>query len=168
MTEKKKNMSQDPPKEFEELEKQLDDCRKLKEEYLNSWKRERADFLNYKKEEAERMNGIIAFLDGSFALKIIPILDNLDIAEQKLSDELKADESVKGILQIKKQICELLKSLKVTEIETNGKKFDPNFHEAVAEESKESIEPGMVMEEIKKGYLLDGKVLRPAIVKVSK
>lgn len=152
----------------ENLKKQIEECQKLKDEYLNSWKRERADFLNYKKDEAERMGEMVAFIGGAVVLKIIPILDNLDIAEQKLPEDLKEDENVKGVLQIRKQMSELLKSMKVTEIETIGKKFDPNFHEAVAEESKEGVEPGMIVEEIKKGYLLNGKVLVPAKVRIGK
>jgi len=149
-------------------DKKIEDLERQKNEYLNSWKRERADFLNYKKDEAERMNGMVIFIGGAVAMKILPILDNLEIIEQKIPEDLKKDENVKGILQVRKQISELLKSLKIIEIKAIGKKFDPNFHEAAGEESKEGIEPGIVIEEIKKGYLLDGKVLRPAKVKISK
>jgi len=170
MVEKKESSDEakKPKTEPDNLKKQLEECQRIKEEYLNSWKRERADFLNYKKDEAERMNGMVIFIDGAVALKILPILDNLEIIEQKIPEDLKDNENVRGILQVRKQIVELLKSMKVTEVEAVGKKFDPNFHEAIGEESKEGVEPRTVLEEIKKGYLLDGKVLRPAKVKISK
>ena len=88
-------------KDLEDLKKQFEECQKQKEEYLNGWKRERADFLNYKKEEMERIGELIKYANEELILKIIPILDNFELAEKKLSGDLKENEWVKGILNIK-------------------------------------------------------------------
>ena len=138
------------------------------EEYLNNWKRERANFINYKKDEGERMKEMVAYINSAVVLNILPILDNFDMAEKNLSDKEREDKNIKGMLMIKKQIVDFLKTLEVTQIEALGKEFDPNFHEAVEEEFKEGIDPGIVTEEILKGYLINNKVLRATKVKISK
>jgi len=85
---------------IEELKKKLEECEKLKDEYLAGWQRERADFLNYKREELERIGEILKYTNVGLILNILPILDNFEIAEKKLPEDLKNDENVKGILSI--------------------------------------------------------------------
>jgi len=161
---------------IEELKKKLEECEKLKDEYLAGWQRERADFLNYKREELERIGEILKYTNVGLILNILPILDNFEIAEKKLPEDLKNDENVKGILQIKNQILDFLKNQGVEEIKSAGEKFDPNFHEAVEEIEPSSakategkdIKSGIIVEEIQKGYKIHGKVLRPAKVRVAK
>jgi molecular chaperone GrpE len=166
-----------------ELKKKLEECEKLKKEYLAGWQRERADFLNYKKGELERVGELIKYADTGLILKFLSILDNFDVAEKKIQKELKDNENVKGLLQIKSQIRDILKSRGVEEIESLGKKFDPTLQEiveAVDPSSAEATagdpssakatvgEAGIVIEEIQKGYKIHGKILRPAKVKVTK
>ena len=153
---------------IEELKKQLEDCRKLKDEYLAGWQRERADFLNYKKEEIERMGEMIKYADIGIILNFLPILDNFEFAEKKLPENLKVDENIKGLLQIKTQIKDFLKSQGVEEIECLGKKFDPKLMEVVEEIEVKDKEPSIIIEEIQKGYKIHGRLLRPAKVKISK
>jgi len=153
---------------IEELKKQLEDCRKLKDEYLAGWQRERADFLNYKKEEIERMGEMIKYADIGIILNFLPILDNFEFAEKKLPENLKVDENIKGLLQIKTQIKDFLKSQGVEEIECLGKKFDPKLMEVVEEIEVKDKEPSIIIEEIQKGYKIHGRLLRPAKVKVVK
>jgi molecular chaperone GrpE len=169
---------------IEELKKKLEECQKLKEEYLAGWQRARADFLNYKKEEIERIEEILKYGGEEFILKILPILDNFDLAEKKLTEDLKNNDSIKGLLQIKTQILDFLRIQGVEEIKTIGEKFDPNFHEAVeqVEENKLSSSPfadareieakdkdsGIIVEEVQKGYKINGRLLKPAKVKVVK
>lgn len=153
---------------LEELKKKLEECERLKEEYLAGWQRARADLINYKKEELERVGELIKFSANGLILKILPILDNFEIAEKKLPENLKNDENVKGLLLIKKQIQDFLKSQGVEEIKSVGERFDPNFHEVLEEVEAKDKEPGTIIEEIQKGYKIDGKLLRPAKVKVSK
>lgn len=153
---------------IEGLKKQLEECQRLKDEYLAGWQRARADFLNYKKEEMERIGELLKYANEGFILRILPILDNFEIVEKKLPENLKNDESVKGVLQIKDQILDFLKTQGLEEIKSIGEKFDPNFHEVVEEVEVKDRETGIIIEETQKGYKIDGRLLRPARVKISK
>ncbi len=151
----------------EDLKKELEEYKKKSEEYLAGWQRARADFLNYKKEEMVRVSEILKYANLDLILKILPILDNFELAEKNLSG--RNDENIKGILQIKLQLQDFLKNQGVEEIKSLGEKFDPNFHEVVESiEASEDKESGIITEEIQKGYKLDGQVIRPAKVKVVK
>ncbi len=149
-------------------EEQLEECQKIKEEYLTNWKRERADFLNYKKEEKDRMIELMRYDKEGLILKILPVLDNLFIAEKKIPEDLRNDKWVEGFLKIKTQVLDFFKNQGLEEIESLGKKFNPNFQEAVEVIKKQGCEPEIVVEEIQKGYLFQGKVIRPAKVKITK
>jgi molecular chaperone GrpE len=167
MEEKKKPEIEEKLK-IEDLKKKLEECEKLKNEYLAGWQRARADLINYKKEELERVGELIKFSANGLILNILPILDNFEIAEKKLPENLKNNENIKGILQIKNQILNFLKEQGIEEIKSVGERFDPNFHEVVEEVKMEGKEPGTIVEEIQKGYKIDGRLLRPAKVKVTK
>ena len=155
-----------------DLKKKLEECNKQKEEYLAGWQRARADFLNYKKEEMERIAELLKYGAEEMILKLLQILDNFEIIENKLPEKIKDDENIKGVLQIKNQISDFLQSHGVEEIKTAGEKFDPNWHEVIEEVadigSPRAKESGVVLEEIQKGYKINGRLLRPAKVKVSK
>jgi len=151
-----------------DLKKELEECQKQKEEYLVGWKRERADFINYKKTEEERINKIVKFANENLILKILSVLDNIYIAEKELPQKLEKNDWVKGILKIKEQILDFLRKEGIEEIKCLGENFNPNFHEAVESVQTKNYESGIIIEEIKKGYKLNGKVIRPAKVKVAK
>jgi len=158
-------MTEDKKEKKEELN--LEECQKQRDEYLAGWQRARADLLNYKKEEMERFEQVLKFAGEEFVLKVLPILDNFNLIEKKLPEDLKEEENIKGVLQLKKQIEDFLKSQGVEEIKC-GEKFDPNFQEAVETIEKEEGESGTILEEIQKGYTINGRILRPAKVKVIK
>ncbi|OGZ70320.1 MAG: nucleotide exchange factor GrpE [Candidatus Staskawiczbacteria bacterium RIFCSPLOWO2_01_FULL_33_13] len=145
---------------------QLEECKQKCEEYLNNWKRERADFLNYKKDEIERIGFLAKYAKEDIVLKILPVLDSFHLAKKQLPDNLKEDTWIKGFLQIESQIAEFLKKEGILQIKSVGEKFDPSVMEII-EESEEGGS-GMVIEELQKGYTMNGKVLRPTKVKVSK
>jgi len=155
---------------IEEIKKQLEEAEKKAAEYLAGWQRARADLLNYKKEEMERMGELIKYSAEEFILKLLPVLDSFNLA-------VKQDEkSAEGFMQIKKQLEDLLKNFGVEELKTIGEKFDPNFHEVIEETeakgngstSSPQVEPGTIMEEVQRGYIINGKLLRPAKVKVAR
>ncbi len=160
-------------KEFEE---KLKKCEEIKDKHLAGWQRERADFLNYKKGETERVEGIIKYAYVGLISKFLPVLDNLDIAEKKIPEKLKKDVNVKGLLLIREQIKTLFKGQGVEEISSLGKEFDPSLQELVGEVdlalAKKMIgkkaKVGIVVEEIQKGYKIHGRLLRPAKVKIVK
>lgn len=171
MTEDKKQKEEEKksvPEPVGEKSSALEECQKQRDDYLAGWQRARADLLNYKKEEMERFEQILRFAGEEFVLKILPILDNFNLIEGKLPEELKKDENVKGIIRLKNQIEDFLRVQGVEEMKAKGNKFDPNFHEATEMVEKEGIEPGTVVEEIQKGYMINKRVLRPAKVKVIK
>lgn len=143
----------------EEITKLKSQC----EEYLAGWKRERADFINYKKEEAERISGFMKYANEEIVLKILPVLDNLLLAQVHINDV--------GLLQVIKQFEDLLQKEGVEPIKTIGEKFDANLMEAVADTSDlapSSDGATTVVAEIQRGYMFNGKLLRPAKVKITK
>ncbi len=152
----------------EEFKKQVEECEKQKAEFLAGWQRARADFLNYKKEEMERIGEFMNYSKEEMILKILPILDNFDLAEKKLTENLLKDENIKGLLLIKKQVLDFLKANGVEEIKSVGEKLDLNLHEAVETVEVKGKESGIIIEEIQKGYKINGRLLRPAKVRVIK
>jgi molecular chaperone GrpE len=161
-------MSEDLKEEIEKLKKKLEETEKLKQEYLAGWQRARADLINYKKEELERIGDFLNRANENFIFEFLPILDNFDSAEKMISKEKKELPEIKGVLQIKKQILDFFKKYGVEEVKSVGEKFDPAFHEVVEEVDTDSFETGTIVEEIQKGYKINGRVLRPAKVKVAK
>jgi molecular chaperone GrpE len=153
---------------IDELKKQLEELEKQKAEYLLGWQRERADFLNYKKDEMERIGQIMNYAGEEMVLKMLPILDNFEIVEKNLSEDAKKDANIKGLLMIKKQIQDYIKNLGAEEIKSVGEKFDPKLHETVEEVEVKDREQGTIIEEVQKGYRINGRLMRVARVKVTK
>ncbi|MEK7503593.1 MAG: nucleotide exchange factor GrpE, partial [Patescibacteria group bacterium] len=117
-----------------EIQEKLEESEKKAAEYLAGWQRARADFLNYKKEEIERVGEFMKYANEEFVSKVLPILDNFTEAEKSIPDN-KKDNYLKGISQIKRQFEDFLKSRGVEEVNSVGEKFDPNFHEIIGEVS---------------------------------
>ena len=155
-------------KDIEKIKKEIEGCQKEREEYLSGWKRERADFLNFKKNETERLKTVCSAVKGEIILDILLILDDLYLAEEELPKDLKGNDWIKGLLCLKIKMQDFLKKHGVEEIKSLQEEFDPNFHEALEQIEKKGFDSGIVVEEIKKGYILEGVVIRPAKVKVSK
>lgn len=152
----------------ENLKKELEIISKKAEEYLNGWKRAKADYLNFKKDTEKRQVEIIQFANAALIAEVLPIFDHFKLACQHVPEAQKEVDWVKGFLHIKKQFQDFLKNLGIVEIKTVGEKFNPEFHEAVAHEKKEGFKTDVIFEEVKAGYTLHGKVINPAKVKVAK
>lgn len=148
----------------DQLKNQIKDLEQKSQEYLNGWKRAKADFINYKKDQEHTMEELAKFANLNVLLQILPVLDNYNIAEKHLPDALKNDEWVKGILHIKTQLEDIMKAQGMEEIKTVGEKFDPIVHEVIGGEEGGEV----ITEEIQKGYRLHGRVVRAAKVKVGK
>ncbi len=129
-------------------------------EYLNNWKKERADFLNYRKNEADRIEEFAQFANEDLLIEIIEVLDDLLIARKNIPPN--NTEWLKGFDNAMKKFDSLLKKYGAEKIELNSK-FDPALHEAV-----EMDGGGEKMEEVRPGYMMHGKVIRPAKVKIIK
>lgn len=155
-------------KKEEQLNKEeLEKLKQEKDEYLNGWKRAKADFLNYQKDEAKRFEEVIKYSNEMILKDLISVLDSFELGIAAMEKSGNAD---KGVYIIKNQLEEILKKQGLEKIKVSvGDKFDPACHESLgAVESSPSASSGQVAEEIESGYILNGKVVRPARVKLSK
>ena len=146
-------------------EDELAKCKKERDEYLDGWQRAKAEFINYKKDEIKRFETLAKFANESIIRDLINILDSFDLAIPALERESKVE---KGVYLIRAQLEDALKNYGLERVIVSvGSPFDPAMQEAVA--VVESDKPsGTVVEEIERGYMLNGKLIRPARVKVSK
>ena len=155
-------------KEEKTEEKQKEEtCEEVKEdEDLNTkYLRLMADFQNYKKRTEKQKSEIHAYANEKIVLKLIEVMDNFERALG--ADNSDGDGFRQGIEMIFKQLSDVLADSGVKEIETENAVFDPNFHNAVMMEDTDEVESGMISEVLQKGYTLNGRVIRPAMVKVA-
>ena len=157
----------------------LDQLQQDFENAMNNWKRTAADFENYKKRKEAENKELVEFAREVTVAKLLPTLDSLEQALKHLpegeglrakgEDEFwqKYDQWQFGISGILSQLDKTLGELGVKKIEAIGKKFDPHFHEALKEVESEE-EDGMVIDELQTGFELNGKVIRPSQVTISK
>lgn len=148
--------------------KELEDLKKKAEEYLDGWKRAKADYSNYKKEVEKRQQEIVEFANARMIADLLPIYENYKMAIKHIPENSAKDEWAVGLIYIQNQFQSFLNNLGIKEIKTAGEKFDPAVHEAVASEEKEGFDEGVIFEEVSAGYTLHGKVVVPAKVKVAK
>ena len=150
------------------MEEKLKECEQKCEENLNGWKRAAADLINYKKEEFARAQELMLYTKERFLESLLPMLDNFNLTEKNMPPELLEDANVKGLMMVKTQLEDFLKNSGVEAIDSLGKNFDPALHEVIQAVEAEGKESGTVVEEAVKGYMVNGRLLRPAKVKVVK
>jgi molecular chaperone GrpE len=135
--------------------------------------RRQADFENYRKRVERERAETATRATGDLVSRLLPVIDNLSRA-LAAEASVAAGESeefrhfVHGVELIEKQLTGVLNSLGVESVPTVGEKFDPHVHEAVITVETDEVEPDTIIEEMRKGYRIGGKLLRPAMVKVSK
>ncbi len=147
-------MNEENNKNIKELEEKLSLTEKERDEYLNGWKRAKADLINAKKEWAGEIKNLRDFVKIEFVKGFLPVLDALEAAGE-------AD----GLREVKKLASDVLSKSGVEEFEALGQSFDPVCHEAVAEGEGEAHK---VIEVLQKGYRINDRVIRPAKVKIGK
>lgn len=157
---------------LEKLQQDLDTA-------TNNWKRTAADFENYKRRKEGESKELVEFAREVTVAKLLPTLDSLEQALRhmpKTGDKLQvtSDKFMSdyknwqvGINGIVIQLDKVLGELGVKKIEAIGKKFDPHFHEAVKEVAGEQ-DDGIIIDELQSGFILNGKVIRPSQVVISK
>ncbi len=163
----KENKGETKKEEKKEEIDELSKCQKEREEYLDGWKRAKADLINYKKDEAKRFEAIVKFSNEALIRELINVLDSFDLALVAL--EVEEDKKTqKGLYLIRQQLEDILRQNGLERIIVSvGQPFDPGLQEVVA--TTESDKPsGTIIEEVERGYLLNGRLIRPARVKVSK
>lgn len=159
----------------DEQNNELAKCQKERDEYLDGWKRAKADLINHKKDEAKRFEMMVKFANESLIKELINVLDSFDLAlvalgqtQTKTENQRESASWQKGLYLIRHQLEDALRQQGLEKVIVSvGSPFDPALQEAIA--SVESDKPPQtVVEEVERGYLLNGKLVRPARVKVAK
>ena len=129
-----------------------------------------ADFENFKKRAARERQDAIKFANESMLQKLIPVIDNFDMAllAANQSPEAAAGSLKTGVNMIYSQFKAALSEFGLDEIEATGQKFDPNLHEAISEKETTDAPEGQIVQQLRKGYRLRERLIRPATVIVAK
>ncbi|MHB8618996.1 MAG: nucleotide exchange factor GrpE [Chloroflexota bacterium] len=153
---------------MQSLRAELDAERAKSTEYLAQWQRTAADFSNYKRRGEQERAELAKLFNVSLVTNILPVLDNFERALASVPEQIKDESWVSGVSLTEKQLRAALEKEGLRAIEAMGQKFNPNLHEAVANEPSDEHEDDTVIGEFQKGYKLHDRVIRPSIVKVSK
>lgn len=150
------------------LKKALEICRREKEDYLSGWKRAKADYINSEREFAKREGYVVQYAEQNIVRDLLNIIDSFEKA-LAVKPPGAVEQWAEGIENIHGTLLAFLKSNGVSVIETEGKMFDPNIHEAVEMIPVEREEDDeRIVAQLQKGYTMRDRVLRPAKVKVAK
>lgn len=150
--------------ELDALKIRSDDRDACQDKFL----RAHAEFENIKKRIEKDKADFMRYANEGFILDFLPIADNLEIAEKHIK-EAKDFKAVRdGVDMIQAQIQKFLKDIGVERVNAAGEKFDPNMHEAVETTEDEGKEEGLIVQELKPGYRFNGKLIRPAMVRIVK
>lgn len=150
-----------------ELRQQLEDSQQAAGENLAGWQRAQAEFMNYKKRIEREQSQLFENASARVITRFLAVLDDLARALQNAPENGEAVEWAAGIDLIYRKLLSILENEGVTVMATLGEKFDPNLHEAIAQEESDDHESGQIIEEIQKGYLIGERVLRAALVRVA-
>jgi molecular chaperone GrpE len=142
------------------------------DEYLDKWQRAAADFQNSRRRLEAQLNEEVERANAGLILRLIPVLDDLELAFKNVPAELQNGENgaqvawLNGFRQIRKKLMDTLADFGVERVDTQGE-FDPARHEAIGSEAHEGVQSGHIVEELRAGYVYRGRVLRPALVRVA-
>lgn len=150
---------------LEELAGALDEEKKRSEDYLNRLKYMQADFENLKKRSDRQLEEVRKYCNECLVLEILGIVDELEAAVQQGRQTESAPTVVQGVEMILRKLRKVLEKEEVSPIECIGRVFDPSKHEVMAK--VEGDEEGKIVEEIRKGYVMRGKLIRPSVVKIT-
>jgi molecular chaperone GrpE len=156
-----------PVESFDAMQKALSAKTQEFERLQDRLLRLQAEFDNYRKRMAREKAEFLKFAHEGLVLELLPTLDNLERALGAARAEAGSPPLIEGIEMILRLFRSALEKVGVRPMESVGKPFDPTYHQAVAQ-VESSEEANVVVEEIQKGYLIEGRVLRPAMVKVSR
>lgn len=150
--------------EIEALKSQVDKLNQDLQEKKDRLLRLQADFDNFRRRSAKEREEISAVVTQNFCKDMLPLLDNFERAMAAETKDVEAFQ--KGVEMIFTQFQEILKKNGLEHIEAVGQKFDPNFHQAVMRVEDPEKEDDTVAQELQKGYMVKGRVIRPSMVQV--
>lgn len=161
------------PKSLEDVKAELEAViEKTKQDVADvkdKWLRAAADLENYRKRAAREREDVVRFANERLLKDLLPVLDDLDrsLAAVSASDGAAFEQILEGVKMVQRKFLTQLEKNGVTTFESTGKVFDPLLHEAVQQVPSSEIPPGGVVQELRRGYMLNGRLLRPAMVAVS-
>jgi molecular chaperone GrpE len=158
-----------PDDPLAELEAQLESAQKDYEEVQDRLLRVSAEFENYKKRSAREMADFRKFANEALIKGLLPVVDNLERALDSVNnDQLENNPIAEGVLMTLSEILKTFEQFQVKQVESMEKPFDPAFHQAVMQEENGHYPDKTVLRELQKGYVMHDKLIRPAMVVVSK
>lgn len=157
----------DPNDPVVQLVQEYKEAVKARDAWEDKYLRAAADFANAKRRAELRADGQIQAARERILAAILPVLDDFERAFKAVPAEAQQSPWVEGFALIQRKLRATLEREGVTEIPAEGQPFDPNLHQAVISEPAEGVQPGTVLEVLQKGYTLEGRVLRPSMVKVA-
>src|SRR5436190_8531089 len=129
--------------------------------------RSQADFDNFKKRAAREKEDAIKYANSSLLERLLPIVDNFELGLSAAKNEGEQSPIYSGMSMVLKQLSDFLADNGLHPIDAEGQKFDPNLHEAIAHEPSGSVPEGVVLRQMRRGYRLKDRLLRPSTVVVS-
>ena len=155
-------------KELEKLKKMLEDERKKTGEYLSRLKYLQADFENLQKRARKEVEQAIEHGNESLIVKLLPVLDDLERALEAAREAKDKETILDGLELILKEVQTCLREAGLSSIESIGKSFDPSSHEAIGYLETADKPENTIIRELRKGYRLGDKVIRPSMVEVAR
>ena len=154
--------------DIEQLQGELAASQATSDEYLAGLQRERAEFANYRRRTTEEREATLGLASEDLIRKVLALADDFDLAIDARPDAIAADPWVEGVAAIDRKLRALLESEGVSQIDASaGRPFDPREHEAIATVPGTGRGEGEIVEEIRRGYRLRDKIVRPALVAVA-
>ena len=175
-TSEKEEQVSEESKDQEEAEISSEDLIEKLNEEITSLKDQRlraiAELENFRKRAEKDQSDALKYGISNFAKEIINIRDNIERAQSSISDEAKNNEAIKSVIEgidlIAQSVVSTFEKIGIKKIESLNEKFDHNLHQAMMEIENEELEPGTIVQELIPGYTLHDRLLRPAMVGVSK
>lgn len=175
-TSEKEEQVSEEPKDQEEAEISSEDLIEKLNEEITSLKDQRlrviAELENFRKRAEKDQSDALKYGISNFAKEIINVRDNIERAQSSISDEAKNNEAIKSVIEgidlIAQSVVSTFEKIGIKKIESLNEKFDHNLHQAMMEIENEELEPGTIVQELIPGYTLHDRLLRPAMVGVSK
>ena len=161
---------EDAPKEqptTSNIESQLATEKKRSEDYLNRLKYLQADFENLRKRCDRQIEETRSYCNERLLIELLEVVDELEIAIKSAKSSPDSQTIVQGVEMTLKKLRKVLEQEGVSPIECEGQVFDPSKHHAIASEERKDTPESVVVEEVRKGYMMKNRVIRPSIVKVA-
>ena len=175
-TSEKEEQLSESPKEKEDEEVSPEDLIEKLNEEISGLKDQRlraiAELENFRKRAEKDQSDALKYGISNFAKEIINIRDNIERAQSSISEEAKNNEAIKSVIEgidlIAQSVVSTFEKIGIKKIESLNEKFDHNLHQAMMEIENDDLEPGTIVQELIPGYTLHDRLLRPAMVGVSK